>query len=116
MVFISGLSFAQVDANPNKQGMQYDYKGEIIDEATSLEEVVYDRNAIPVNCPAKKYRKLKKQQDLAKRKYYGTRWVDRTGDSLASLGKGVGKVAVYIVSGLIVTVVIEAILNKTINS
>jgi hypothetical protein len=116
MFLIAAVSFAQVDADPDRDGMQYSHKGETIDEATTLEEVVYDRNAIPVNCPAKKYRQFKKQQERAKRKYYGTRWIDRTGDSMASLGRGIGRVAVYVATGLVVTVIVGAILNTAQNS
>ena len=103
---------AQVDADPDKEGIQYEYNGVTYDEASTLDEIVYDRNAIPANCPAKKYRQLKKIQERASRKYYGTRWIDRTGDSMASLGRGIGRVAVYVATGIVVTIIVRSILNS----
>lgn len=112
MLLITAVTFAQTDADPDRDGMQYQYKGEIIDEATSLNDVVYDRNAIPVNCPANKFRRFKKERDREARKYYGTRWIDRTGDAMASLGRGIGRVAVYVATGIVVTVIVRSILNS----
>lgn len=112
ILFISALSFAQVDADPERDGMQYEYKGEIYDEATSLDEVKYDINAIPVNCPARKFRQLKKQRDRELRKYHGTRFIDRTGDAMASLGRGIGRVVIYVATGLVVTILVDSILKS----
>jgi len=111
-LFIGQLS-AQVDADPDKEGMQYQYNDVTYDEATTLDEVVYNHHSIPINCPANKFRRFKRQQDRVKRKYYGDRWIDRVGDSMSSLGRGVGRLAVYIGAGVVVTLIVSAILKSS---
>jgi len=95
------------------QTQTYEFKGTTYPEANTLEEVVYNYHSIPVNCPPRKFKKLKREQEKIKRKYYGDTFLDRTKNTFVSAFKGAGRVALYVISGTIVTLALTAVLNKT---
>ncbi len=101
-LFIGLQSFAQSQVyDPN---VEYE-------QAQTLDEVVYDAHGIPVNCSPRDFKKLKREQEREKRKYYGERGIDKVGDGFVSLGRGVGRVAVYIVTGILITTAVNSILR-----
>lgn len=84
--------------------------------AETIDEVVYDNHGIPVNATPKQMRKWQREIDREKRKYSGNRFIDRVGDGFVSLGRGIGRVAVYVGTGIVVTVIINSIYNRATNT
>ena len=80
-------------------------------EATTLDEVLYDNHGIPVNASPRDFRQMKKANERERRKFYGTRFIDKVGGSLQALGSGVVNVVVYVATGIVVTMIVKSIFN-----
>lgn len=83
-------------------------------QAQHIDEVVYDNHGVPVNCTPAQMRKWKRDIRREKRKYSGNRFIDRVGDGFVSLGRGIGRVAVYVVTGVVVTVIVNSIYQRSV--
>ena len=94
------------------QYISLDKQNTNLPEASCLDEVQYDRNGIPMNCSAFKYRQFKRQKDREYRRYHGTRTVDRIGGTAKGLGTGLVKFGAYIASATIVTIAVMWIMDK----